>query len=100
VPLELALFFFLFWVTGELSTLRQLMKVPNEPGLSPNNGLENVSVSDQSMAGAGLHGSYPLDLHGVQGLRTSSKEAKVSNQKKHRAENGKARRLVGPSRRN
>jgi len=26
------------------------MKVPNEPGLSPNNGLENVSLSDQSMA--------------------------------------------------
>ena len=43
-------FFFFFWVTGELSTLRQLMKVPNEPGLSPNNGLENVSLSDQSTA--------------------------------------------------
>jgi len=28
-------FFIIFWVTGELSTLRQLMKVPNEPGLSP-----------------------------------------------------------------
>jgi len=26
------------------------MKVPNEPCLSPNNGLENVSLSDQSMA--------------------------------------------------
>jgi len=26
------------------------MKVPNEPGLSPNNGLEHVSLSDQSMA--------------------------------------------------
>ena len=37
-------------VTGELSTLRQIMKVPNEPGLSPNNGLENVFLSDQSMA--------------------------------------------------
>ena len=50
------LFFFpfFFWVTGELSTLRQLMKVPNEPGLSPNNGLENVSLSDQSMAS--VHG--------------------------------------------
>jgi len=32
-----------FWVTGELSTLRQMMKVPNEPGLSPNNGLETRS---------------------------------------------------------
>ncbi len=39
-----------FGVTGELCTLRQLMKVPNEPGLSPNSGLENVSLSDQSMA--------------------------------------------------
>ena len=43
-------FFFFVWVTGELSTLCQLMKVPNEPGLSPNNGLEHVPLSDQSMA--------------------------------------------------
>ncbi|DBA93739.1 TPA: hypothetical protein ACH3X3_013805 [Trebouxia sp. C0006] len=35
---------------GELSTLRQMMKVPNEPGLNPNNGLENAFLSDQSMA--------------------------------------------------
>ena len=47
---QLFFFFFSFWVTGELSTLRQLMKVPNEPGLSPNNGLEHVPLSDQSMA--------------------------------------------------
>jgi len=26
-------------VSGELSTLRQMLKVPNEPGLSPNKGL-------------------------------------------------------------
>ena len=26
------------------------MKVPNEPGLNPNNGLENAFLSDQSMA--------------------------------------------------
>ncbi len=26
------------------------MEVPNEPGLSPNNGLENAFLSDQSMA--------------------------------------------------
>ncbi len=44
-------FLFLFlWVTGELSTLRQMMKVPNEPGLSPNNGLKHAFLSDQSMA--------------------------------------------------
>ncbi|DBA87195.1 TPA: hypothetical protein ACH3X2_005197 [Trebouxia sp. C0005] len=36
--------------SGELSTLRQMMEVPNEPGLSPNNGLENALLSDQSMA--------------------------------------------------
>jgi len=47
---QLTFFFFLLWVTGELSTLRQMMKVPNEPGLSPNNGLENAFLSDQSMA--------------------------------------------------
>ncbi|DBA91325.1 TPA: hypothetical protein ACH3X2_003976 [Trebouxia sp. C0005] len=33
-----------------MSTLRQMMEVPNEPGLSPNNGLENALLSDQSMA--------------------------------------------------
>ncbi len=33
----------------ELSTLRQMMKVPNEPGLSPNNG-QHAFLSDQSMA--------------------------------------------------
>jgi len=43
-------FVFFVWVTGELSTLHQLMKVPNEPVLRPNNGLENWSLSDQSMA--------------------------------------------------
>ncbi len=43
--------FFLFcWVIGESSTLHQMMKVPNEPGLSPNNGLENAFLSDQSVA--------------------------------------------------
>ncbi len=42
--------FFFFWVTGELSTLRQMMEVPNEPGLTPNNGLENAFLKDQSMA--------------------------------------------------
>ena len=49
VPYSTFFFFFFFWVTGELSTLRQ-KKVPNEPGLSPNNGLENAFLSDQSMA--------------------------------------------------
>ena len=34
----------------ELSTFRQMMKVPNEPGLSPNNGLRSAFLSDQSMA--------------------------------------------------
>ena len=38
------------------SPVRQLMKVPNEPGLSPNNGLENVFLSDQFMAGNPLKG--------------------------------------------
>ena len=32
------LFLSSFWVTGELATLRHMIKVPNEPGLSPNNG--------------------------------------------------------------
>ena len=45
-----AFFFLVFLVTGELSNLRQMMEVPDEPGLSPNNGLENAPLSDQSMA--------------------------------------------------
>ena len=48
-PTILADFSF-FLVTGELSTLRQMMKVPNEPGLSPNDGLENAFLTEQSMA--------------------------------------------------
>ncbi len=47
---QISFFFPFFLVTGELSTLRQMMKVPNEPGLSPNNGLEIAFLSDQSMA--------------------------------------------------
>ncbi len=50
VHFDLTLLCCFCWVTGELSTLRQMMKVPNEPGLSPNNGLENALLSDQSMA--------------------------------------------------
>ena len=48
-----SLFFVFFcWggLHGELSTLRQTLKVPNEPGLSPSNGLENAFLSDQSVA--------------------------------------------------
>ena len=44
------LFFCLSWATGELTALRELMKVPNKPGLSPNNNQETVFLSDQSMA--------------------------------------------------
>ena len=44
------LFFCLCWATGELTTLRELIKVPNKPGLSPNNNQETVFLSDQSMA--------------------------------------------------
>jgi len=38
-------FFFFFFFSGGLSTLRQMMEVPNEPGLCPNNGLENAFLS-------------------------------------------------------
>ncbi len=52
IPYQEALFFsiFLFLGTGELSTLRQMMEVPNEPGLCPNAGLEKHFLSDQSKA--------------------------------------------------
>ena len=64
-------FSFFFWVTGELSTLRQMMKVPNEPGLSPNNGLENAFLSDQSMASKG-QSKYP-------GAKTTSHDGKADH---------------------
>ncbi len=48
--ISLLLFFFFFLGYRGLSTLRQMMKVPNEPSLSSNNGLENAFLSDQSMA--------------------------------------------------
>ena len=61
-------------VTGELSTLRQLMKVPNEPGLSPNNGLENVSLSDQSMASNPRKGQAKCP-----GAKTTSHEGRAGH---------------------
>ena len=38
------------FVIGALSTLRQMRTVPNVPGLSTTNGLENALLSHQSMA--------------------------------------------------
>ena len=43
-------FFFFFWVTGELSTLCRMAKVPNEPCLRQNSGSATLCPSDQSMA--------------------------------------------------
>ena len=42
--------FFFFLVTGKLSTLRQMMKVPNEPGLSPN---KQTALSATALSDAG-----------------------------------------------
>ncbi len=41
---------YFFGFTAELPTLRQMMEVPNEPGLCPNTGLEKHFLSDQSKA--------------------------------------------------
>ncbi len=43
-------FVFFFLVARNLSTLRHMMKIPNKPGLSSNNGLKNAFLIDQSMA--------------------------------------------------
>ena len=43
-------FFFFFGGTGELSTLCQVAKVPNEPSLRQNSGSATMCPSDQSMA--------------------------------------------------
>ena len=82
-------FFFFFWVTGELSTLRQLMKVPNEPGLSPNNGLENVSLSDQSMASNPRKGQAKCP-----GAKTTSHDGRAGHVMTHMCHPSKARRMA------
>ena len=82
-------FFFFFWVTGELSTLRQLMKVPNEPGLSPNNGLENVSLSDQSMASNPHKGQAKCP-----GAKTTSHDGRAGHVMTHMCHPSKARRMA------
>ena len=71
-------FFFFFWVTGELSTLRQMMKVPNEPGSSPNNDLENAFLSDQSMASNPRKGQAKLF-----GAKTTSHDGKAGHVMTH-----------------
>ena len=73
-------FFFLFFfaVTGESSTLRQMMKVPNEPGLSPSNGLENAFLSDQSMASSPRKGQAKCF-----GAKTTSHDGKAGHVMTH-----------------
>jgi len=82
-------FSFFSWVTGELSTLRQLMKVPNEPGLSPNNGLENVSLSDQSMASNPCKGQAKCP-----GAKTTSHDGMAGHVMTHMCHPSKARRMA------
>ena len=51
-----------------------MMKVPNEPGLSPNNGLENAFLSDQSMA------SNPREGQAIRiGAKTTSPDGKAGH---------------------
>jgi len=85
-------FFFFLWVTGELSTLRQLMKVPNEPGLSPNNGLEHVSLSDQSMASNPRKGQAKRP-----GAKTTSHDGRAGHVMTHMCHPRKARRMASVS---
>jgi len=72
-----------------LSTLRQLMKVPNEPGLSPNNGLENVSLSDQSMA------SNPLKEQAkYHGAKTTSHDGRAGHVMTHVCHSSNATKMA------
>jgi len=87
--LQHGFFFFFFWVTGELSTLRQLMKVPNEPALSPNNGLEYVSLSDQSMTSKPRKGQAKRP-----GAKTTSHDGRAGHVMTHMCHPSKARRMA------
>ncbi len=80
---------FFFWVTGELSTLRQLTKVTNEPGLSPNNGLDNVSLGDQSMASNPRQGQAKCT-----GAKTTSHGGTTGDVMTHVCHPSKARRMA------
>ncbi len=71
-------FFFFFWVTKEVSTLRQMMEAPNEPGLSPNNGLEHPFLSDQSMASNPRKGQAKRF-----GAKTTSQDGKAGHVMTH-----------------
>ncbi len=69
-----------FGITGELPTLCQLMMVPNEPGLSPNNSLENAFLGDQSMASNPRKGQAKRF-----GAKTTSPDGNVMTHVCHRA---------------
>ena len=64
------------------------MKVPNEPGLSPNNGLENVSLSDQSMASNPRKGQAKCP-----GAKTTSHDGMAGHIMTHMCHPSKARRM-------
>jgi len=55
-----------------------MMKVPNEPGLSPSNGLENAFLSDQSMASSPRKGQAKRV-----GAKTTSHDGKAGHVMTH-----------------
>jgi len=65
------------------------MKVPSEPGLSPNNGLENVSLSDQSMASNPRKGQAKWPA-----AKTTSHDGRAGHVMTHMCHPGKARRMA------
>ncbi|DBA72829.1 TPA: hypothetical protein ACH3X2_010214 [Trebouxia sp. C0005] len=62
------------------------MEVPNEPGLSPNNGLENALLSDQSMASNPRKGQAKRS-----GAKTTSHDGKAGHVMTHLTERHGAR---------
>ncbi|DBA70247.1 TPA: hypothetical protein ACH3X2_012154 [Trebouxia sp. C0005] len=60
------------------SQIAQVMEVPNEPGLSPNNGLENALLSDQSMASNPRKGQAKRS-----GAKTTSQNGKAGHVMTH-----------------
>jgi len=65
------------------------MKVPNEPGLSPNNGLENVSLSDQSTASNPRKGQAKCP-----GAKTTSHDGRAGHVMTHMCHPSKERRMA------
>ena len=85
-------FFYPVWITGELSTLCQVAKVPNQTNLRQNNGSETMCPSDQSMASVPQTGQAKRF-----GAMTTSRGSKAGHVMTQMCQPSNARKMAGAS---